>query len=137
MPFDGEKVVGSIGKQKELYTQQIDSYKKDAELKAAKKYQAYADKIAGKAKKTSKQSVKISEIFPGVEIMKITGKRKMCLCSVLVILLWLKNKFEFINTLLSSKFILCFVSSALFQYAIDNIIRHFKIRIKISSVFIG
>lgn len=44
------------------------------------------------------KSVKISEIFPGVEIMKITGKRKMCLCSVLVILLWLKNKFEFINT---------------------------------------
>ena len=34
--FDGENVNGSIGKQKELYTQQIDSYKKDAELKAAK-----------------------------------------------------------------------------------------------------
>ena len=33
----------------------------NAELKAAKKYQAYADKIAGKAKKTSKQTVKISD----------------------------------------------------------------------------
>lgn len=34
--FDGKEVAGSIGKQKELYTQQIDSYKKDAELKAGK-----------------------------------------------------------------------------------------------------
>lgn len=33
---DGETVVGVIGKQKDLYAQQIDSYKKDAELKAAK-----------------------------------------------------------------------------------------------------
>lgn len=33
---DGLPVLGSIGKQKELYTQQITSYRKDAELKAAK-----------------------------------------------------------------------------------------------------
>jgi hypothetical protein len=31
-------VVGSIGKQKDLYTQQIDSYKRDAEMKVAKLY---------------------------------------------------------------------------------------------------
>lgn len=33
---DGASVVGQIGKQKDLYSQQIDSYKKDANLKAAK-----------------------------------------------------------------------------------------------------
>ena len=33
---DGATVTGSIGKQKDLYTQQIDSYKRDAEVKAAK-----------------------------------------------------------------------------------------------------
>ena len=33
---DGATVAGSIGKQKDLYTQQIDSYKRDAEVKAAK-----------------------------------------------------------------------------------------------------
>ncbi len=33
---DGTTVVGSIGKQKDLYSQQIDSYKRDAEVKAAK-----------------------------------------------------------------------------------------------------
>ena len=33
---DGPTVVGSIGKQKALYDQQIDSYKKDAKLKASK-----------------------------------------------------------------------------------------------------
>lgn len=35
---DGTTVVGSIGKQKDLYTQQITSYKRDSELKAAKLY---------------------------------------------------------------------------------------------------
>lgn len=35
---DGAKVVGSIGKQKDLYTQQIESYKRDAEYKVAKFY---------------------------------------------------------------------------------------------------
>lgn len=35
---DGAAVSGSIGKQKELYTQQITSYKRDSELKAAKIY---------------------------------------------------------------------------------------------------
>lgn len=35
---DGTTVVGSIGKQKALYTQQIDSYKKDAEYKVGKMY---------------------------------------------------------------------------------------------------
>lgn len=35
---DGATVVGSIGKQKDLYTQQITSYKRDSELKAAKLY---------------------------------------------------------------------------------------------------
>lgn len=35
---DGTAVVGSIGKQKDLYTQQITSYKRDSELKAAKLY---------------------------------------------------------------------------------------------------
>jgi hypothetical protein len=34
--FDGSAVSGSIGKQKELYTQQITSYRRDAEVKAAK-----------------------------------------------------------------------------------------------------
>jgi len=33
---DGDTVVGSVGKQKALYTQQIESYKRDAEVKAAK-----------------------------------------------------------------------------------------------------
>ena len=33
----------------------------NAQYKAAKKYQAYADKIAGKAKKTTKQTIKISD----------------------------------------------------------------------------
>lgn len=33
---DGVGVVGSVGKQKALYTQQIESYKRDAEVKAAK-----------------------------------------------------------------------------------------------------
>lgn len=33
---DGAAVVGYVGKQKDLYSQQIDSYKRDAELKAAK-----------------------------------------------------------------------------------------------------
>ena len=33
---DNLSVLGSVGKQKELYSQQIDSYKRDAELKAAK-----------------------------------------------------------------------------------------------------
>ena len=33
---DGSTIEGSIGKQKDLYDQQIDSYKKDAQLKAAK-----------------------------------------------------------------------------------------------------
>lgn len=33
---DGATVVGAVGKQKDLYTQQIDSYKRDSELKAAK-----------------------------------------------------------------------------------------------------
>lgn len=33
---DGVPVVGYVGKQKDLYTQQIDSYKRDAEIKAAK-----------------------------------------------------------------------------------------------------
>jgi hypothetical protein len=31
-------VTGAIGKQKDLYTQQIDSYRKDAEQKVAKMY---------------------------------------------------------------------------------------------------
>ena len=35
---DGAVVVGSIGKQKALYTQQIDSYQKDAEYKVGKMY---------------------------------------------------------------------------------------------------
>lgn len=35
---DGITVVGSIGKQKALYTQQIDSYQRDAEMKAAKMF---------------------------------------------------------------------------------------------------
>lgn len=35
---DGASVVGSIGKQKDLYTQQIDSFIKDAQHKAAKLY---------------------------------------------------------------------------------------------------
>lgn len=35
---DGTVVVGSIGKQKDLYVQQIDSYKRDSEVKAAKIY---------------------------------------------------------------------------------------------------
>lgn len=34
--FDGATVSGSVGKQKALYQQQIDSYKRDAEIKAAK-----------------------------------------------------------------------------------------------------
>ena len=33
---DGAAVVGYVGKQKDLYSQQIDSYKRDAEIKAAK-----------------------------------------------------------------------------------------------------
>lgn len=33
---DGLPIKGSVGKQKDLYTQQIDSYKRDAEIKAAK-----------------------------------------------------------------------------------------------------
>ena len=33
---DGTTVVGYVGKQKDLYSQQIDSYKRDAEIKAAK-----------------------------------------------------------------------------------------------------
>ena len=33
---DGATVVGYVGKQKDLYSQQIDSYKRDAEIKAAK-----------------------------------------------------------------------------------------------------
>lgn len=33
---DGEVIVGLIGKQKDLYTQQVTSYKRDAETKAAK-----------------------------------------------------------------------------------------------------
>lgn len=33
---DGSPVAGSVGKQKDLYTQQITSYKRDAEVKAAK-----------------------------------------------------------------------------------------------------
>ena len=33
---DGTKIVGTVGKQKDLYTQQIDSYIKDAQYKAAK-----------------------------------------------------------------------------------------------------
>lgn len=33
---DGQTVVGSIGKQKDLYSQQITSYQRDAEVKAAK-----------------------------------------------------------------------------------------------------
>lgn len=33
---DGSTVVGYVGKQKDLYSQQIDSYKRDAEIKAAK-----------------------------------------------------------------------------------------------------
>lgn len=35
---DGTQVVGSVGKQKDLYVQQIDSYKRDSEVKAAKIY---------------------------------------------------------------------------------------------------
>jgi hypothetical protein len=34
--YNGEPVSGSIGKQKELYSQQITSYQRDAEVKAAK-----------------------------------------------------------------------------------------------------
>lgn len=34
--LDGDPVRGSVGKQKDLYTQQIESYKRDAEIKAAK-----------------------------------------------------------------------------------------------------
>ena len=33
---DGQNVTGSVGKQKDLYSQQITSYKRDAEVKAAK-----------------------------------------------------------------------------------------------------
>ncbi len=33
---NGDSIVGTLGKQRELYAQQIDSYKRDAELKAAK-----------------------------------------------------------------------------------------------------
>ena len=33
---DGAPVIGYVGKQKDLYSQQIDSYKRDAEIKAAK-----------------------------------------------------------------------------------------------------
>ena len=33
---DGAAVVGYVGKQKDLYSQQIDSFKRDAEIKAAK-----------------------------------------------------------------------------------------------------
>lgn len=36
--FDGQVVVGSVGKQKDLYTQQITSYQRDSEVKAAKIY---------------------------------------------------------------------------------------------------
>lgn len=35
---DGATVVGAIGKQKDLYTQQITSYQRDAEVKAAKMF---------------------------------------------------------------------------------------------------
>lgn len=35
---DGITIVGSVGKQKELYTQQITSYQRDAEVKAAKMF---------------------------------------------------------------------------------------------------
>lgn len=35
---DGQPVTGSVGKQKDLYTQQITSYKRDGELKAIKLY---------------------------------------------------------------------------------------------------
>lgn len=35
---DGTLVAGSVGKQKDLYTQQIDSYKRDAETKAVKMF---------------------------------------------------------------------------------------------------
>lgn len=35
---DGSPVAGVLGKQKDLYTQQIDSYKRDAETKAAKMF---------------------------------------------------------------------------------------------------
>ncbi len=35
---DGQTVVGSVGKQKDLYTQQIDSFIKDAKFKTAKMY---------------------------------------------------------------------------------------------------
>lgn len=35
---DGQTVVGSVGKQKDLYTQQITSYQRDSEVKAAKLY---------------------------------------------------------------------------------------------------
>ena len=33
---DGSTVVGAVGKQKDLYSQQIKSYQRDSELKAAK-----------------------------------------------------------------------------------------------------
>lgn len=36
--FDGTSVLGSVGKQKELYAQQITSYRRDGEVKAAKLY---------------------------------------------------------------------------------------------------
>lgn len=36
--FDGQTVTGSVGKQKDLYTQQITSYQRDSEVKAAKIY---------------------------------------------------------------------------------------------------
>lgn len=36
MRTDGASVLGSVGKQKDLYTQQITSYQRDAEVKAAK-----------------------------------------------------------------------------------------------------
>ena len=35
---DGTTIVGSVGKQKDLYTQQIDSFIKDAKFKTAKMY---------------------------------------------------------------------------------------------------
>lgn len=70
--FDGSAVAGSVGKQKDLYSQQITSYQRDAEIKAAK---LFSD--AWITQKTIDEGLLAPTNFQNSSIDAILGKLKI------------------------------------------------------------
>lgn len=68
---DGQPVMGVLGKQKDLYTQQIESYKRDSELKAAK---MWTD--AWITQKTIDEAVLAPNMFTNATVDQVLGSIK-------------------------------------------------------------